>query len=288
MQVFWKSFLLLWTAESVWQVSVHFFGVICITSAHRNTLDSLRLSDRYKSLLCSEYFLAYNFNTHIVPSVLLTLLVGLQEGHPACKKLSSGVLAWLSVWSEVQTCIWPSWCHCHSLSCFTKIQIGVTFLVPAHPGSPGKRAVKRVCVCVCDWALECFYCTAVVQVQHLCVCMLNSNFRTKNIFDIHVYFGSCGHCLSQVWRHNAQVLISCLQCRYSWYWLCYHFFGALRIVDMWFIVALVDCSVHTHFCIVCRRALKDANKVISLTSEWPKGYFRKGKALAGLKVGILH
>jgi len=30
------------------------------------------------------------------------LLVGLQEGHPACKKLSGGVLAWLSVWSEVQ------------------------------------------------------------------------------------------------------------------------------------------------------------------------------------------
>ena len=38
----------------------------------------------------------------------LTLLVGRQEGHPACKNLSSGVLAWLSVWSEVQTCIWPS------------------------------------------------------------------------------------------------------------------------------------------------------------------------------------
>ena len=38
----------------------------------------------------------------------LTLLVGQQEGHPACKKLSGGVLAWLSVWSEVQTCIWPS------------------------------------------------------------------------------------------------------------------------------------------------------------------------------------
>jgi len=38
----------------------------------------------------------------------LTPLVGRQEGHPACKKLSGGVLAWLSVWSEVQTCIWPS------------------------------------------------------------------------------------------------------------------------------------------------------------------------------------
>ena len=38
----------------------------------------------------------------------LTLLVGQQEGHPACKNLSGGVLAWLSVWSKVQTCIWPS------------------------------------------------------------------------------------------------------------------------------------------------------------------------------------
>ena len=38
----------------------------------------------------------------------LTLLVGRQEGHPACKKLSGGVLAWLSVWSQVQTCILPS------------------------------------------------------------------------------------------------------------------------------------------------------------------------------------
>ena len=38
----------------------------------------------------------------------LTLLVGWQEGHPACKKLSGGVLARLSDWSEVQTCILPS------------------------------------------------------------------------------------------------------------------------------------------------------------------------------------
>ena len=34
-----------------------------------------------------------------------------------------------------------------TVSCFSKIQIGFTFLVPAHPGSPGKKAVKRVCVC---------------------------------------------------------------------------------------------------------------------------------------------
>ena len=71
------------------------------------------------------------------------------EGNPACKKLSGGVLAWLSVWSEVQTCIWPSGCHALPLtvSCFSKIQIGFTFLVPDHLGSYGKRAVKRVYVC---------------------------------------------------------------------------------------------------------------------------------------------
>ena len=37
-----------------------------------------------------------------------------------------------------------------TVSCFSKFQIGFTFLVPAHPGSPGKKAVKRVCVCVCS------------------------------------------------------------------------------------------------------------------------------------------
>ena len=44
----------------------------------------------------------------VVSFSALTLLVGWQEGHPACKKLSGGVLAWLFVWSDVQICIWPS------------------------------------------------------------------------------------------------------------------------------------------------------------------------------------
>ena len=35
-----------------------------------------------------------------------------------------------------------------TVSCFSKIQIGFAFLVPAHRGSPGKRAVKCVCACV--------------------------------------------------------------------------------------------------------------------------------------------
>jgi len=45
-----------------------------------------------------------------------------------------------------------------TVSCLSKIQIGFTFLVPAHPDSPGQRAVKRVCVCVC---------------VRVCVCMTN-------------------------------------------------------------------------------------------------------------------
>jgi len=36
-----------------------------------------------------------------------------------------------------------------TVSCFSKIQIGFIFLVLAYPGSPGKRTVKWVCVCVC-------------------------------------------------------------------------------------------------------------------------------------------
>jgi len=98
----------------------------------------------------------------------LMLLVGRQEGHLACKKLSSWVLAWLSVWSEVQTCIWPSRCHCHSLSLAS---VKSTWVLPfwyrlsqvvlqkgplnvcvcmAHLCSGRKRADKRVCVSYSD------------------------------------------------------------------------------------------------------------------------------------------
>jgi len=91
---------------------------------------------------CCHYFSNLFFQYFSFAFSALTLLVGKQEGHPACKKLSSRVLAWLSVWSEV---LMPL---SLTVSCFSKIQIGFTFLVPAHLGSPGQRAVKRVCVCV--------------------------------------------------------------------------------------------------------------------------------------------
>jgi len=73
----------------------------------------------------------------------LTLLVGWQEGQLAFKKLSGGVLAWLSVLHMAQLMPLPL-----TVSCFSKIQIGLTFLVLAHSGSPGKNAVKLVCVLI--------------------------------------------------------------------------------------------------------------------------------------------
>ena len=57
-------------------------------------------------------FIIYNHQRIIVIIIsikdsALMLLIGQLEGHPACKKLSGEVLVWLSIWSEVQTCIWP-------------------------------------------------------------------------------------------------------------------------------------------------------------------------------------
>ena len=49
-------------------------------------------------------------------SVLWHCWLGGRKGIRPVKKQSGGVLVWLSVWSEVQICIWPSWCHCHSSS----------------------------------------------------------------------------------------------------------------------------------------------------------------------------
>jgi len=62
-----------------------------------------------------------------------------------------------------------------TVSCFSKVQIGFTFLVPAHLGSPGKRAVKRgVCVlllrasCHAVYMLEVYLVILDVQISSMC------------------------------------------------------------------------------------------------------------------------
>jgi len=76
----------------------------------------------------------------------LTLLVGWQEEHLAYKKLSGGVLERGADLHPAQLMPLPL-----IVSCFSEIQIGFTFLVPAHPGSPKQRAIKWVCVCVINY-----------------------------------------------------------------------------------------------------------------------------------------
>ena len=108
----------------------------------------------------------------------LMLLVGRQEGHPACKKAEwwgAGMVNCLERGADLHMAqLMPL---SLTVSCFSKVQIGFTFLLLTHLGSPGKRAVKRVCIkcakirwlynslCVCgltDWnskATECNLCT---------------------------------------------------------------------------------------------------------------------------------
>ena len=91
-----------------------------------------------------------------LPSVLWRCWLGSRKSIRPVKKLSCGVLA-----VGVVICL-ARGADLHmvqlmplplTVSCFSKIQIGFTFLVPAHLGSPGKRAVKWVCMC---WLLWCF------------------------------------------------------------------------------------------------------------------------------------
>jgi len=109
--------------------------------------------DSYQCLSCIYSLYLILFYWHVIFAFgALTLLVGQQERHPACKTLSGGVLAWLSVWSEMQTCIWPSGCHCHSLSFaslksrlvlpFWYFWYRLTRVVP-------EKGPLNVCLCVC-------------------------------------------------------------------------------------------------------------------------------------------
>ena len=108
----------------------------------------------------------------------LMLLVGWQEGHPACKKLNGELLVWLSVWSEVQTCIWPSWCHCHSLS-FASVK---SSLVLPFWYWPTWVVLEKgplngcVCVCVCDRGN-----VTCRQMRIIAYCLVLSLFATWHI-----------------------------------------------------------------------------------------------------------
>ena len=102
----------------------------------------------------------------------LMLLVGRQERHLTCKKTEwwgAGMVICLELGADLhmaQLMPLPL-----TVSCYSKIQIGFIFLVPAHLGSPGKRAIKRVCVCLCVCVCRCmlfnsFWCN-LLDIRHM-------------------------------------------------------------------------------------------------------------------------
>jgi len=68
------------------------------------TAGAVQCCNELAAYLCVYVLLLHSTNAFSA----LTLLVGQQEGHPFCKRLSDGVLAWLSIWRDLQICIWPS------------------------------------------------------------------------------------------------------------------------------------------------------------------------------------
>ena len=72
--------------------------------------ETLQLAGVFHSCL---FYFHSPIAVHLWPSVLWCCWLG---GRKGIRPVNNWVLAWLSVWSKVQTCIWPSWCHCHSLS----------------------------------------------------------------------------------------------------------------------------------------------------------------------------
>jgi len=81
--------------------------------------------------------------------------------------IECGLLAWLSVWSEVQTCIWPNWCHCHSLSLASvKSRLVLPFWYQFTWVVPEKRPLI-VCVYVFSYTINVTVCVCVIMCTQL-------------------------------------------------------------------------------------------------------------------------
>ena len=118
--------------------------LVCCSSGAGGRYRSCYGSGQHHAVAQVPFDLLLIFHSTTSAFSALTLLVGRQEGHPACKKLSGGVLAWLSVWSEMQTCIWSSWCHCHSLSLASvKSRLVVPFWYRPTRVVPDKEPLNR-------------------------------------------------------------------------------------------------------------------------------------------------
>ena len=130
-------------------------------------------TELFSVIVCHSVWIKWRLVCVCAAFSALTLLVGWQEGHPARKNMSDEVLAWLSVWSEVQmTCIWSGWCHCHPIISASEKPEWFILLVPAYQVVM-EKAVKRLCV----WCV--FVLGAVVKCSVLNVPIIHCRCRSS-------------------------------------------------------------------------------------------------------------
>jgi len=176
----------------------------------------------------------------IIAFSALTLLVGRQEGYPACKNWVMG--CWRGYLSGAR-CSLAYGTAGATVSCFVKIQIDLTFLVPAYPGSPGKRAIKCVCVCVC-------VCVCACVRACVCACVLVFIMVSRHSPTVcECPWAAIVIQVMNVWEQKAELVWACgIQCwldqcvtvelegntkglpgidKMEWYWRGYHVLVAL-------------------------------------------------------------
>ena len=101
-----------------------------------------------------------------MPSVLWHCWLGGRKGIRPVKNLSNEVLAWFSVLGEVQTCISPGWCHCHSLSLApVKSRLVLPFWYRLTRVDPDRGPLNG-CVCVVMY-LSC-HCICIFELAISC------------------------------------------------------------------------------------------------------------------------
>ena len=137
--------------------------------------------------------------------------------------LSGGVLAWLSVWSEVQACIRPSWCHCHSLSLASvKSRLVLPFWYRLTRVDPEKGSLNG-CVCVLSANVSAISQTVTDHVsgENNAICWVHP---TVLLFFSHLTFEPCQRWPWFFWlcvnHHHSSVRIACLRRGILWLACC--------------------------------------------------------------------
>ena len=125
-------------------------------------------SSFHSTVYCKQRLLfVHVFVWSCIPSVLWHCWLGGRKGVRPVIKLSGGVLAWLFVLSDGQICIWPSWCHCHSLSLASvKSRLVLPFWYRLTRIVSEKGPLNGcVCVCVCLYVVV-LYCLCCRMADH--------------------------------------------------------------------------------------------------------------------------